>query len=127
MPSPLNETTFEQHITECLAESDLYCERKPHDFDIDALADRQMLEDFLKAQPKIWSMLSEKYPGQETQTVLNTINFQLDRGECLLTFFHKGIKIKGKTVRLVQFKPELGGTESEAYKLYRANRFAVVR
>lgn len=127
MPTELNETAFEKHITEHLASSDLYNARTSGQFDIAALADREMLERFLKAQPKVWEKLSHYFPGQETQTVLANINAQLDRGESLLTFFRKGITIKGAKVKLVQFKPELGGTDTDEYRLYRQNRFSVVR
>ena len=127
MPSPLNETEFEQHIADYLAESDLYCARKPHDFNIEKLADIEMVERFLKAQPKVWNKLTSYFPNAETITVLNEYNKLLDRGESILNILLKGIKIKGAHIRFVQFKPELGGTETEAYKLYRENRFSVVR
>ena len=40
MSNILNETTFEEHIANCLASSDLYNQRTSQDFDIETLCDR---------------------------------------------------------------------------------------
>ena len=127
MSNILNETTFEEHIANCLASSDLYNQRTSQDFDIETLCDREMLEQFLRQQTATWQMLERSFPGHETDTVIREFNNKLDRGESMLTLFRKGFKIKGKTVRFAQFKPVLAGTESEAYNLYRSNQFSIVR
>lgn len=127
MPNVLNETTFEEHIAAHLAASPLYNQRRAKDFDIAHLVDREMLERFLKAQPMVWKMLTNYFPGKETETVVSEYNAQLNREVSILRLLKKGIRIKGKDVKFVQFKPTLGGTESAAYKLYVENRFSVVR
>lgn len=127
MNNPLNETVFEQHIVECLAAGDLYNQRTSAQFDIERLCDKEMLERFLRAQSIVWQRLSQHFPGNEVGIVIDEYNKKLNRGESLLTMLHKGITIKGIKVKLVQFKPVLDGPESDAYKLYRENRFSVVR
>ena len=54
MPNYLDETVFEEHIAKYLAESELYNQRSPRDFDIEHLCDREMFERFLRAQPEVW-------------------------------------------------------------------------
>src|SRR5574344_1293011 len=127
MSNILNETTFEEHIANHLANSDLYNQRISRDFDIESLCDREMLEKFLRQQSATWDMLERSFPGRETDTVVQEFNLLLDRGESTLTLFRKGFKIKGKRIKFAQFKPVLAGTDSEAYKLYRANTFSIVR
>lgn len=123
----LNETMFEQHIAECLSNGDLYNQRTSAQFDIERLCDVEMLERFLRAQPVVWQRLSQHFPGQEVNTVVTEYNKKLNRGDSILTMLLKGITIKGIKVKLVQFKPVLDGPESATYKLYRENRFSVVR
>ena len=100
MNNNLNETTFEEHIAGQLAASDLYNQRTSHDFDIENLCDREMLERFLRHQPAAWAMLERAFPGQETNEVVKQLNSQLNRGESMLTLFRKGFKIRGKTSSL---------------------------
>ena len=123
----LNETTFEEHIAGQLAGSNLYNQRSSSDFDIENLCDREMLEQFLRQQPAVWETLQRSFPGQETAKVVEEFNRQINRGESMLTLFRKGCKMKGKRIKFAQFKPVLVGTESEAYQLYCANRFSIVR
>ncbi len=127
MPHLLNETKFEEHITECLAQGDLYNQRKSSDFDIEKLCDMEMLERFLRAQPQTWHKLTLAYPGHEVEAVVTEYNKKLNRGESILTMLHKGFTLKGIKVKLVQFKPVLDGPGSPAYELYRKNCFSVVR
>ena len=109
MSNILNETTFEEHIAEQLAGSDLYNQRSSHDFDIENLCDCEMLEKFLRQQPAAWEMLERSFPGRETIKVVEEINRQLNRGESMLTLFRKGFKIKGKPIKFAQSKPILAG------------------
>ena len=125
--SNLNETTFEEHIAQQLAGSDLYNQRTSRDFDIEHLCDREMLERFLRQQPAVWAMLEHAFPGQETDEVVKQLNSQLNRGESMLKIFRKGFKIRGKDIKFAQFKPVLAGEDSEAYRLYRSNTFSIVR
>lgn len=127
MNNNLNETTFEEYIAGQLAASDLYNQRTSHDFDIENLCDREMLERFLRHQPAAWAMLERAFPGQETNEVVKQLNSQLNRGESMLTLFRKGFKIRGKDIKFAQFKPILAREDSAAYQLYRANQFSIVR
>ena len=127
MENLLNETRFEEHIAECLAQGDLYNQRTSAQFNIEKLCDEEMLERFLRAQTKTWIQLAHAFPGQEVNTVITEYNKKLNRGESILTMLLKGLTIKGIKVKLVQFKPVLDGPESAPYKLYRENCFSVVR
>ena len=92
MPNLLNETKFEEHIAECLAQSDLYNQRSSTDFSIEELCDRGMLERFLRAQSQTWHRLSQAYPGGEVDAVVTEYNKKLNRGESILTILQKGFK-----------------------------------
>lgn len=126
--NPLNETTLEEHITEALRGSDLYNQRHAGDFDIERLCDPEMLEAFLRAQKNAWTNLAMHY-GEHgvTDAVIQVFNTFLDRGDSILTLLTKGLTIAGVRVKFAQFKPELTDPDSEPYRLYRANRFSVVR
>lgn len=127
MLNPLSETTFEAHIANYLANSDLYNQRSSAQFDIERLCDAEMLEQFLRAQPIVWQKLSQHFAGRETETVIREYNKRLDRGESILNIMRKGFTVSGAKVKFCQFKPTLEGEETENYRLYRANRFSVVR
>lgn len=127
MLNPLSETTFEAHIANYLANSDLYNQRSSAQFDIEHLCDAEMLEQFLRAQPIVWKKLSQHFAGRETETVIREYNKRLDRGESVLNIMRKGFTVSGAKVKFCQFKPTLEGEGTENYRLYRANRFSVVR
>ena len=125
--NPLNENTFQKHVADYLAKSELYCKRSSDQFDIERLCDLELLENFLKKQTLAWTKLNRHFPGCETLKVTEEVNRRLNRGESMLTILQKGVNISGAKVKLLQFKPELEGEDSDNYKLYRENRFAVVR
>lgn len=127
MLNPLNETTFEEHIAKYLANSDLYNQRSSAQFDIEKLCDTVMLEQFLRQQPVVWTKLTKRFPGQEVATVIREYNKRLDRGESILTIMRKGFTVSGAKVKFCQFKPVLEGEGTDNYRLYRANRFSIVR
>ncbi len=127
MPNNLDETIFEERIAKYLAESPLYNQRGPRDFDIENLCDREMLERFLRAQPEVWARLQRNVPGREVESVIAEYNKFLNRGDSILNVLLKGLSVFGAKVKFVQFKPALGGTETAAYRLYEQNRFSVVR
>lgn len=127
MENLLNETTFEEHIAKCLANSDLYNQRSSAQFDIKKLCDAEMLELFLRQQTVVWTKLSKRFPGQEVATVIREYNKRLDRGESILTIMRKGFTVSGAKVKFCQFKPVLEGEGTDNYRLYRANRFSIVR
>lgn len=84
MQNPLNETTFEEHIAKCLANSDLYNQRSSAQFDIEKLCDAEMLEQFLRQQHVVWTKLTKRFPGQEVATVIREYNKRLDRAKASL-------------------------------------------
>ena len=55
MDNLLNETTFEEHIANNLANSDIYNQRSCAQFDIEKLCDVEILEQFLRQQPVLWA------------------------------------------------------------------------
>ena len=63
MNNPLNETRFEEHIAECLAQGDLYNQRLSSQFNIEKLCDEEMLERFLRAVRKLRRMVRQDGPG----------------------------------------------------------------
>lgn len=127
MENHLNETTFEEHIANYLANSDLYNQRSSAQFDIEKLCDVEMLEQFLHQQPVVWNKLTMHFPGHEVETVIREYNKRIDRGESILTILRKGFPVSGAKVKFCQFKPVLEGEGTDNYRLYRANKFSVVR
>lgn len=127
MGNLLNETTFEEHIANYLANSDLYNQRSSAQFSIENLCDEEMLELFLRQQPVVWAKLAKHFPGHEVATVICEYNKRLNRGESILTMMRKGFTVSGAKVKFCQFKPVLEGEGTVNYRLYRANRFSVVR
>lgn len=115
MLNPLSETTFEAHIANYLANSDLYNQRSSAQFDIERLCDAEMLEQFLRAQPIVWQKLSQHFAGRETETVIREYNKRLDRGESILNIMRKGFTVSGAKVKFCQFKPTLEGEGTENY------------
>lgn len=126
----LNEEAFEAHIVAALSQSPLYNERSSQDFDLERHCDPVMLEAFLRAQPDVWAMLETSYPGRELDAVVKEYLWQLNRNgrRAMFDLLHKGVFIKGKQVRLLQFKPAFSGPAAgNSQRLYEANRLSVVR
>lgn len=126
--NPLNETVFEQHISEFLANSRLYNQRTSNDFDREALCDREMVERFLRLQTKEWNKLAKHFPDEQiANSVIREYFTQLNRGKSMLRILLDGVTVRGAKFRFVQFEPQLGGKNSDSYRLYENNRFSVVR
>ena len=126
MSNGLTEKRFEEHITECLASSPMYCQREHKDFDIKSLCDRGELQHFLQAQKNIWAKMTKEFGEGALDEVVRVYNSTLD-SQGMLHVLKKGIKIRGMEVRFVGFKDEMAPEGSEPDLLYKANRFAVVR
>ena len=127
--NPLNETYMEEHITEYLAKSSLYVERKPTDFDIRNLVDWQMLTNFLKAQKDSWRRAMRVYNNSEeeaVEAVVKELNRKVERGESYIKLLREGAKFNGITFKFLQFKPDMN-LHDDNQALYEQNRFAVVR
>ncbi|MEY8685792.1 type I restriction endonuclease subunit R [Bacteroides sp. AN502(2024)] len=127
--SVLNETFFEKHIADYLADSPLYNQRTAADFDIDALCDRDMLRRFIEAQTPKWQRLVQRFGSEDAafEAVVKEYNNRIDKGAKLSHLLIKGLNIQGIKLKLVQFKPEYDDAESEFQQLYMQNRFSVVR
>lgn len=91
--NPLNENTFQKHVADYLAKSELYCKRSSDQFDIERLCDLELLENFLKKQTLAWTKLNRHFPGCETLKVTEEVNRRLNRGESMLTILLKGVNI----------------------------------
>lgn len=128
MSNQMTEKRLEEQITDYLASSPMYCQRKYNDFDIKSLCDREELLHFLQAQTNTWKKLCQEF-GDESKAfeeVVRVYNSTLTN-EGMLCVLKKGIKIRGKEIRFVQFKNEMATAGSEPDVLYKTNRFAVVR
>lgn len=127
--SILNETFFEQHIADYLANSPLYNQRCASDFDIDALCDREMLRNFIQSQSDKWNRLVQRFGGEDAafEAVVKEYNNRIDKKAKLSHLLLKGLNIQGIKIKLVQFKPEYDDADSEFQQLYLQNRFSVVR
>lgn len=128
MIAKMNETAFEKHIADYLAQSKLYTQRSPKDFDIDRLVDAGMFGDFLKAQTDTWRRLVKNF-GNEADALdaaIKEYNRQLRRGGSFLKLLREGFTLQGISIKLLQFKPDMN-LDDDNRRLYEANRFAVVR
>ena len=127
--SILNETFFEQHVANFLANSRLYVQRSANDFDIDALCDREMLRNFVQAQSDKWSRLVQRFGSDDAafDAVVKEYNNKINQGYGMSYLLNKGLNIQGIRIKLVQYKPEYDDPSSEFQQLYEKNRFAVVR
>ena len=124
--SGTKEIHFEDTVYEYLANSPLYMARLSSQFDIDLLADAEMLAQFIQTtQPKEWEKLQKQYPGQEIETVCKEFNrLKIKRG--VLTLFRDGFVLAGIKLKFAYFKPSTG-FNAEHKRKYEANRFSVVR
>lgn len=127
MAEILNETLFEKHIADYLAQSPMYNARSPKDFDINKLVDREMLLRFLREQ-SMWTKLVHGFADEQDalNTIVDAINTKLNRGEYLLNLLKKGFMVQGRLVKLVEFKPEMT-LDDDTEQLYHKNMFSVVR
>ncbi len=124
--SGTKEIHFEDTVYEYLANSLLYEARLRNQFDIDLLADTELLAQFIQTtQPKEWEKLQKQYPGQEIETVCKEFNrLKIKRG--VLTLFRDGFVLAGIKLKFAYFKPSTG-FNAEHKRKYEANRFSVVR
>ena len=138
MPEALNETYFEKTIADYLAQSPLYVQRTPHDFDIENMIDRGMFSDFLKAQTVTWNKLTRVNAGKSEQQIvdlvvreyvkfLNRIDNHGNKINSVLEVLTKVFSVMGAKIKFLQPKPMTEDPQDENYRLYLANRFAVVR
>lgn len=129
-----DEKYFQNHIVDYLVSNNsLYVERKSSDFDLEAMCDRAELLRFLQAQPDAWGKLCRKF-SSETEA-LNAVIFRYNerlKSESIIHLLNgrhdKEFKVKGVSLKLVQYRPQLVADENDEFvKLYRQNRFSIVK
>lgn len=129
-----SEKDFQQHIVDCLLANNngMFIERASKNFDLNDLCDREELLRFLRAQTENWGKICRKYSSEQEalDAVIKRYKERL-QNESLIHILNgiedKEFKIKGVKLKLVQYKPEQAQDDSEFVKLYRENRFAVIK
>lgn len=125
--APVNyrEQDFEEHIEAHLLASG-YIRRTSAEYDKALCLIPEETIDFIKtSQPKAYERLQKQYGDETSDRLLARISRQLNRYGAL-NVLRKGLKDRGETFRLAYFKPA-SGMNPEHERLYRANRFSVVR
>ena len=130
----LDEKFLQYHIVEYLVGNNpLYIERKSSDFNLDDMCDREELLRFLRAQTSAWGKLCRMFNSEadaldavikrynerlKTESIINLLNGKSD----------KEFKVKGVSLKLVQYRPQLVNNEEDEFvKLYKQNRIAVIK
>lgn len=129
-----DEKYLQNHIAEYLtANNELYTERKSDDFDLEAMCDRGELLRFLREQTDAWRRLCKKF-GNEDDALEAVINRYNDRrrNESVIKILNgkdeTAFKVKGVTLKLVQYRPQLVSDENdENVRLYKQNRFSLIK
>ena len=129
-----NETYFQYHIVDYLVKNNsLYVERKSTDFDLEAMCDREELLRFLQAQTDDWGRLCRKFSNEQEAlaAVISRYNERL-KNESIIKLLNGredlAFKVKGITLKLVQYRPQLVTDENDEFvKLYKQNRFAIIK
>lgn len=138
MQNRLNETHFETTIAKYLSESPLYVQRTPHDFDIENMIDKGMFLSFLKEQTTTWNKLTRVHAGKSDAEIVDIVVREYvkflqrtdnrgNRINSVLEVLTKGFTVSGAKVKFMQQKPLVEDINEEAYRVYKANRFAVIR
>ena len=138
MQNLLNEIYFETTIADYLAESPLYVKRTPRDFDIENMIDKGMFTTFLKAQTTTWNKLTRVHVGKSDAEIVDIVVKEYvkflqrtdnrgNRINSVLEVLTKGFTVSGAKIKFLQQKPLIEDTNDEAYRVYKANRFAVIR
>lgn len=124
--SNLNENNFEtSHVTKTLVDNG-YIERLPDNYNQELFLDSEILLNFVQnTQPEEWEKLKEQYPGNTEETFLKRVSSEVGK-RGTLDVLRNGIKDKGAKFELAYFKP-VSGLNPEHEKLYKQNRFSVIR
>jgi len=124
--SNLTENNFEvAHVVKTLVNNG-YTERLPDNYNQELLLDTEILINFIKStQPDEWEKLQEQYPENTADLFLKRVAGEIaKRGT--LDVLRNGIKDRGAKFELAHFKP-VSGLNPEHEKLYRQNKFTVIR
>jgi type I restriction enzyme R subunit len=125
MPPNYREQNFEDHIEEHLLNSG-YKKRLSTDYDKDlCLIPAEALHFVQSTQPNEYAKLEQQYGADTAQKLCERLAHEISQ-KGTLEVFRKGIKDRGAKFRLAYYKPQ-SGLNPEHERLYRLNRFVVVR
>ncbi|MBM3292865.1 type I restriction endonuclease subunit R, partial [Candidatus Bathyarchaeota archaeon] len=124
--SNLTENNFEtSHVTKTLVDNG-YVERQPENYNQELFLDSEILLNFVKnTQPDEWEKLKEQYLGDTDNVFLKRVSNEISK-RGTLDVLRNGIKDRGAKFELAYFKP-VSGLNPEHEKLYKQNKFSVIR
>src|SRR3990167_1538329 len=131
----LTENNFEvTHVAKTLV-GNAYIERLPDNYNQELFLDAEILLNFIKStQPEEWEKFKQQYPDNvETgfkpvstdDVFLKRVSSEIGK-RGTLDVLRNGVKDRGAKFELAFFKP-VSGLNPEHEKLYRQNRFSVIR
>ena len=131
----LTENNFEvTHVAKTLV-GNAYIERLPDNYNQELFLDAEILLNFIKStQPEEWEKFKQQYPDNvETgfkpvstdDVFLKRVSSEIGK-RGTLDVLRNGIKDRGAKFELAYFKP-VSGLNPEHEKLYKQNRFSVIR
>ena len=124
-PKSYLEQNFEEHIEQNLLDSG-YHKKYSEDYNKDLYVIPDEVIEFIKStQHKEFENLQKQY-GEDTE---NKIYYRLSQEisqKGVLEILRKGFKDRGSKFRMAYFKPA-SGMNPEAEKLYKLNRFSIIR
>lgn len=124
--SNLTENNFEtSHVTKTLVDNG-YIERLPDNYNQELFLNTETLLKFIKStQPDEWEKLKEQYPGNTEEIFLKRVSGEIGK-RGTLDVLCNGVKDRGTKFELAFFKP-VSGLNPEHEKLYKQNKFSVIR
>ena len=124
--SNLTENNFEvAHVVRALVDNG-YIERSSDNYNQELFLDSEVLLSFVKStQPQEWEKLVEQYPGDTENRFLKRVSGEIGK-RGTLDVLRNGVKDRGTKFDLAYFKP-VSGLNPEHERLYRQNRFSVIR
>ncbi|ABW66088.1 type I restriction endonuclease subunit R [Desulfosudis oleivorans] len=119
------EQDFEEHIEQHLLKSG-YHKRKPEEYDKEAcLIPAEVLKFIQSSQPKEYKKLQGYLKSETDQKILSRLSAEVAKSGAL-SVLRKGFKTRGCTFKMAFFKPT-SGMNPETQKVYKDNRFAIIR
>jgi type I restriction enzyme R subunit len=122
----LTENNFEvEHVVKTLIDNG-YTERLPENYNQELFLDTETLLKFIKStQSEEWEKLHEQYPSNTEDIFLKRVTGEISK-RGTLDVLRNGVKDRGTKFELAYFKP-VSGLNPEHEKLYRQNKFTVIR
>ncbi|MEO5360686.1 MAG: type I restriction endonuclease [Nitrospirota bacterium] len=119
------EQDFESHIEKNLLSSG-YHRHEPDDYNRETcLIPKDMLSFVQETQPDDYKKLEQQYGADAPSKLMYRLNTEISK-RGMLHVLRKGISDRGAKINLVYFKPN-SGMNPEHTRLYKKNRFSVVR